>query len=316
MIIGLGAIGYAYDKNQKIKDTRIFSHAKAITSHKKFKLIGAIDILKNKRIDFKKKYSVPVFSNIKDAFNDFRPEIVIIATPTNSHFKIFLEIIKIYRPLLIICEKPMTSNLVDAKKMLEISKKNKIKLFTNYFRVSDPTSLKIKKIVKNYKGKESIKVNAWYSKGLINNGSHLINLFQFFFGKVISVEILGYNKVKKNILEPDVKIEFKKSEVILRAAWEKKFSILDFDMLSSEFRIIYEKFGDTITFKEITKDKNFHKYRTLKNKKIIKNNLNTYQKKFYDEVYKNCKNLSCNLCSGQDSVETYRVLNAIIDKIK
>ena len=235
LIIGLGNIGFGYDKNQNFKNFFLFSHAKSIKYHKKFNLVGGIDISQKKRAEFKKKYCVPVFKDTKDAFNYIRPDIIIIATTTNTHLKILLEIVQIYKPSTIICEKPMSGNFQDAKKILEICTKNKIKLFVNYFRVSDPISLIIKKMVKNYKENKLIKINAWYSKGLINNGSHLLNLFQFIFGKVVSLDIIKSDITKKKDLNPDIKIEFKKCIVVLRAAWGKNFSILDFDMLSSKY---------------------------------------------------------------------------------
>ena len=47
-IIGLGNIGADYDLLHK-DNSKIFTHAKAIKIHKKFKLIGGIDKSKKKK---------------------------------------------------------------------------------------------------------------------------------------------------------------------------------------------------------------------------------------------------------------------------
>ena len=80
-------------------------------------------------------------------------------------------------------------------------------------------------------------------KGLINNGSHLINLFQFLFGKVKLINIIKPARMNNNDFEPDVKIEFKNSSIILRC-WEKNFSLFCFYIiLSLDYFIMTLKFN-------------------------------------------------------------------------
>lgn len=313
LIIGLGKIGMGYDYNLKSKN-KIFSHSKAIFLHNYFKLIGGVDQLKNKRLKFKKKYFLPVFKNANEALKKLSPNIIIISTPTNTHYEIFLSVIKIYKPEIIIFEKPLTYNLDNANLILKKCREKKISLFVNYFRISETGIIKIKNLLNKIKKPKSLKINAWYSKGLINNGSHLINLFQFLFGKVQAINVINSARMYDNDIEPDVKIDFKNCSIILRAAKEKNFSLFCFDIISPEFRLFYNDFGNLIELQKISYDKKFSGYRTLSKKKIISNSTDIYQKKVYDQIHKFNIKKNFNLCSGNEALETHKVIDIIKKK--
>lgn len=73
--------------------------------------------------------------------------LVSIATPTSSHFKIakfFLE-----RKIPVLVEKPLTKNLAEAKKLLAISKKNKALLFVGHVERYNSAYLAVKNLIKN-----------------------------------------------------------------------------------------------------------------------------------------------------------------------
>ena len=85
--------------------------------------------------------------------------------------------------------------------------------------------------------------------------------------------------MNNNDFEPDVKIEFKNSSIILRAAKEKNFSIFCFDIISSEFRLFYNDFGNLIEVQNF-KDKKFSGYQTLSKKKLYQIALIFIKKKY------------------------------------
>ncbi len=117
--------------------------------------------------------------------------------------------------------------------------------------------------------------------------------------------------MNNNDFEPDVKIEFKNSSIILRAAKEKNFSLFCFDIISSEFRLFYNDFGNLIELQKISKDKKFSGYQTLSKKKVISNSTDIYQKKVYDQIHKFNIKKNFNLCSGKKALETHKVINII-----
>ena len=53
LIVGLGKVGFEYDKNH-IQSSHILTHSKALKKNKNYKLIGGVDIDKKKEFYFLK----------------------------------------------------------------------------------------------------------------------------------------------------------------------------------------------------------------------------------------------------------------------
>jgi predicted dehydrogenase len=82
---------------------------------------GIYDIL-----DSRKQYAISlglnVFNNVEEIFNDKNTDTVIIATPNNSHYEYAIRASKFKKN--IICEKPISLNYSQAKKMYEVAIEN------------------------------------------------------------------------------------------------------------------------------------------------------------------------------------------------
>ena len=80
LIVGLGNIGFKYDKmnpNKKI------THSSSIFYHKNFKLIGAVEKKKNLFNQFKKLYKAPIFDSLQSSLQVLKPEFVIFTNQPN-----------------------------------------------------------------------------------------------------------------------------------------------------------------------------------------------------------------------------------------
>ena len=119
-------------------------------------------------------------------------DLIIISAPDKLHYDILVEAAK-YSPKMVFCEKPMCLNLDQVKKVNSIYNKKGIFLQVNYSRRFLPEYQKIKNDLKNkILGKIQL-IQMFYSKGLIHNGSHAIDLTLWFFGYPKQI------KVNKNL---------------------------------------------------------------------------------------------------------------------
>ena len=180
LIVGLGNIGMKYDLNDdSVK--KVLTHANAFACHSDFNIIGGVDTKEESRKIFNKKYQSQSFTKIKNAMIQCNPDIVVIASPTEMHLKNIKEVFNYGKPKIIICEKPLSYKYQESLDIIEKCEKNKTKLYVNYFRRSEPGILKIKSMLNSKEFLLPFKGVCWYSKGLFNSSSHLINLMQFFF---------------------------------------------------------------------------------------------------------------------------------------
>ena len=271
-IVGLGNIAIGYDQSVKNKNI-IYTHAKSIVHGKIFDLIGGSDISKKKRDIFFKKYKKPVFKDIHQPLSMMKPSLIVLSTPTNTHFKCIKEIIKHKCVKFLICEKPLSTDTHEAKKIVKICKENKIKLFVNYFRISEPSTQKLKKIF--IKNKNKIFGKVYYSRGFFNNSSHFFNLFEYLFGRFKNGYLTNTPKIyKKYDIKCNFFAEFGNAQInfICKNA---DFDQFKFELQHGKDLIRYIKNGE-----EIVKIKN------KRSKNFIKNSMYKYQLNVYDEITK------------------------------
>jgi predicted dehydrogenase len=130
-VVGLGQMGV--------------NHLNNLLNIKNISLINIYDKIKRKELA--NKYKTKFSENIKEVINN--SDAIIIATPTTTHFKYFLECSKKIKNIFI--EKPLVTNVKQFKKILQITKKKKINLKVGYIERYNPTIQLIKKILKKNK---------------------------------------------------------------------------------------------------------------------------------------------------------------------
>jgi len=91
-------------------------------------------------------------------------DLVSIATPTFSHYKIAKFFLKNKIPVLV--EKPLTQNLKEAKKLIAISKENKTLLFVGHVERYNNAYLAIKKMIKDPLFIECHRLNPYPNRSL------------------------------------------------------------------------------------------------------------------------------------------------------
>ena len=199
LLIGLGKIGCGYDfsENFRIDDPnsskKIISHARALTVHPNFNLISGIDNDSNASEKFKSLYKKPIYGCIDDFIenNNIEIDLVIIAVIPHNQPKLVKEIIKKLSPKILLLEKPLATSLSEAKEIKKMcdSKPNLI-VCVNYVRRYLPLVRRWQKIISSKELGNFLNGNLTYGKGLLTNGSHFINLAQYWLGKLNNYKTL------------------------------------------------------------------------------------------------------------------------------
>ena len=119
ILFGLGKIGYSYDADSSNNNV-VLTHFKAINKSPSFRLLAIVeaDAKKYQKID--KKFEPLIFADVNQIQSNKEIDLVVIATPTETHLKVVREALKL-RPKAILLEKPVSNSLVDAIKILELS---------------------------------------------------------------------------------------------------------------------------------------------------------------------------------------------------
>lgn len=313
VIIGLGQIGMGYDFDVT-DESAIYTHAHAIVVHPAFRLAGAVDMSTVQSARFEQRYGAPAFDEVETALQDLQPDVVVIATSSESHGSILAKVINTCHPKLVLCEKPLACELDEARDMVEMCKKADIDLFVNYMRRADPGVVEIKRRIDSGEICTPVKVNAWYSKGIFNNGSHFLNLLELWLGDITGATLINPGRLWDNHdPEPDVEVQFPLGSAVFRAAWEEAFSHYCIELLSPSGRLRYDKGGEVIEWQGVRSDPNFDGYQILEEQReVITNGMGIYQWHVYDQISKHLAGEATMLCTGRQALKTLEAIDLII----
>jgi len=313
IIIGLGNIGLLYDKEEfNIQDSYL-THTKALHYLDEFNLIAGVDINKNNRKLFNSLTGKESYSSIlllKDKIK--KVDLCVISSPTYTHLSIIEEVLYYLNPSVILCEKPLSYNLLETEKIMQICKTKNTELFINFPR-------RLEKSVNIIKSKlindSFIKGLVWYSNGMINNGIHFIDLLSHLLGKSIEVYLLKINHIyrgQRNDFDIDFKIVYDKGEVYFLSSREDFFSNYKVEILSNNNRYIIDNNGFKSKLNRVINDPKYKGFKCLSSDEInIDNNLVTSITLVYDDIL-NYLNNKTSILNDQDKIkEVHSVLDEL-----
>ena len=314
LLVGLGQIGMGYDRG--LDDSHVYTHARAFSGHPDFDLIGAVDPDAERRSEFEKRYGRPAYANLADALRVRAPECGVIAVPTSAHGSVLRELLGGGSPSVILCEKPLSYDLGEAQWMVEACEKQNVRVFVNYMRRSDPAALEIRCRLQTLPSSATVKGIAWYSKGLLHNGSHLFNLAELWLGKMKSSTVLDPGRSLGGLdAEPDVRVVFERGVIIFLAAKEEDFSHYTMELVTPAGRIRYERGGERVEWQGVRPDPDLDGYTVLSPEpELLPSGMRQYQRHVVDELAAALRGEPAQLCSASEALATLESLHRILEQ--
>jgi predicted dehydrogenase len=313
VLVGLGDIGLNYDLNSD-QDKYVRTHARAFSLHSGFNLQAGVDIDIAACNKFSRKYNVKSYTKIEDALFEIKPDLIVLAVPTCFQLDTIKKIEKYYKPKAILCEKPMGIDLHQGQEIVNTCKKMGASLYVNYIRRCLPGSVEIKRRIDEGLIKAPYKCIVWYSKGLSHNGSHFINLIEYWFGIFSNIDIVSNSRKFKGFgSEPYVFSTFENCEVSFIPAWEEHYSHYTIELISATGRLYWGK--DSLEWTGATESEHLNGYRYLSDKieNIFIGN-DKYQMHIADQLYLAMTTGSNSICNGSEALETLRTIDVILTK--
>lgn len=241
VIIGCGRIGTGFDSPS---DATALTHANAYTRSNHFQLVGLYDNDLEKSKEASVKWKVNSFDDFDEMMARTKPDVISICVSTPYH-AYYLRKALGYDLKLVILEKPLTDDLKESEELVRLYEEKKLPILVNYTRRFVPGFQNFReRILKGDLG-EIFNVSLKYSKGILNNGSHAIDLCRFLFGDLINGHIV-HSKIDYSEKDPTMSLvlEFERcKEVYLQACDERHYSIFELDVCHKNGRTVFEEFG-------------------------------------------------------------------------
>jgi len=211
-IIGCGAIGTV--------------HAKSIHNIDSAKLVAVSDIILERAKIFGQKYEVEYYQDYKKLLERKDIDVVNICLPSGLHMQGCVDAAVAGKNIL--CEKPLEITLDKIDHIIEVVRKNKVKLGVVFQKRFQESSRHIKKALEDRKlgnlisgsvNTKGYRTQEYYDSGdwrgtweldgggcLMNQGIHVIDLLQWFLGPVKSVYAITDTAAHKGIEVEDIAV--------------------------------------------------------------------------------------------------------------
>jgi predicted dehydrogenase len=313
LLVGLGQVSMGYDLHVRTDDV-VLTHARAFSTHPAFRLVGGVDPQEDRRRLLEKHYGASAFADLEDGLAA-NPDVVVLATPTETHSELLQSVLRNAAPKAILCEKPLSYRCDEAVEMTTASVDRNCALYVNYMRRASPGVLEIKRRLGTGAIAGPIKGTAWYTKGLLNNGSHFVNLLEFWLGAIESFELIERGRAVGTVdCESDVRINFAGGSVTMFSAREENYSLHEIDLIAANGRLRYSQGGGSIVWQATVPDTLAEGYTVLADPgESIESGIEMAQWHVADQLAAALDGLPCNLCTAQEALRTLEWLTKIRD---
>jgi predicted dehydrogenase len=244
-----------------------------------------------------------------------KPDVLVIASPTAHHADVLRESLENHVPRVVLCEKPLAYSAAETQAMIDACDRRGIPLLVNFIRRADPGIREIARRIAIGHIATPFKAAVWYSKGLLHNGSHMVDLMSFWFGPIRSVRLVQSGRsLPDGDAEPDFHAMFDHGSAIFCTAWEEHFSHYTLDLVTSSGRLCYEQGGE-LFWRDAEAHPALDGYRRLAPKpEVIGNDMNRYQYHVTEQLKLVLRGGSSTLCTGADAAATAGWLGRVLQE--
>lgn len=182
LIVGCGNMAGGFDTNRSTNALPL-THAGAFLRHGGFALCACVDPDDERRTEFARRWNVPQAAASMDALQARAGQfdIISICSPTAFHQE-HLEAALVLRPRLIFCEKPITTTLAATETWVKACEEAGVLLAINHTRRWAPDVQRLAAELAAGQWGQVRSAAAYYNKGILNNGGHMIDLLHLLLG--------------------------------------------------------------------------------------------------------------------------------------
>ncbi len=291
LIIGCGNIAGGFDENNPLTEFPV-THAAAFNRNEHFEIVACIDPLKSTGEKFRSTWGIQEYYSstelVKNRSGEF--DVISICSPTQQH-ESDLEFAINLKPKLIFCEKPITTSSESNQRLLKQCHDNGVLLAVNHIRRWDPEiGLLKKRIAESYYGKLR-SISAIYNKGILNNGSHLLDILEYLVGD-LSVQAVGAAVTDYSEQDPSFPVMLTAEgevPVCLNIGNAKDFAVFEFTMVFSEAVVSMRDAGMRWEKRLVIDSKTFPGYKQLGELTSVKGGYEKGMISAVDNIYRAIK---------------------------
>ena len=270
LIIGAGNIAGGFDDDRPV-DALPFSHAGAYRRHGGFRLAACVEPDQVRRTAFMQRWGVAqgYATTAEVVLEGKRFDVISICSPTAAHAA-DLETAIALKPRLIFCEKPVTSSAAQTAALTEKCNQAGIQLAVNYTRRWDASVRQMGKELRTGKWGAVRSAAISYNKGVLNNGSHMIDLLHLLLG---SVDVIAAGPPVSDMWAEDPSVpgllKVGAIPVTMNCGHASDYTIFELQLVTERGVILMQDGGMTWRMRHPVDNYHFKGYRSLAQEEVV-----------------------------------------------
>ena len=264
LIVGCGNIAGGFDAERPANAPPL-THAGAYWRHGGFRLVACVEPDAARRDAFMQRWLVEKGYASIDAAAAAGPfDVVSLCSPTALHAAHIAALLPLH-PRLLFCEKPVTGTAADTAAAVQACAASGVKMAVNHNRRWAPDIVRLRsELAAGQWGAMRAAVGI-YNKGILNNGSHLVDLLQLLLGPldIIAAGLPSFDHWKDDPSVPALLQTRAGVPVTLNAAHAADYAIFELQLFTERGLVAMEDGGAGWRVRRVIGSPHFKGYAVL-----------------------------------------------------
>ena len=314
LVVGCGRIGGGIVGDVRLDEP---SHAAAYARHQGFRIAACIEPDPLHRTAFMAKWNVANgFANLDEAMaGGIHFDVASICTPTPQHAA-DLRTLASSNVRAVWCEKPLTAAAAESAEIVEAYQRVGKSLAVNYLRRWQPSMVDLKSRIADGEWGQVRAGAGFYTKGIRNNGGHLIDLVQWLLGPLEPKQAI-ISRIDHDPSDPNVDAILQLSNgapIHLVAGDARDYAIFELEIIAARGALRIERSGRSIRTRRTTDDPDAEGYRILENGQFAMVATNDAFLNAADNIYHAIIDGAPLASDGATALAAERVCDALIER--
>jgi predicted dehydrogenase len=265
LILGCGNIAGGFDAARPPESWPL-SHAAAFRRHPGFRIVACVEPDAQKRQEFMRRWDVPRgYATAGEVPAELAIDVVSICSPTACHDE-HLTFAIARGPRLVFCEKPLTPDAERSQQQVEACAAAGIPLAVNHTRRWAPDLRALADELRQGRFGAVRSLSGVYNKGVLNNGSHLIDLIHLLLGEglrpiAVGPPVWDYGPDDPSV--PALLVSPSGVPVTLQVAHAADYALFELQIVTAGGVLTMEDGGATLRLRTVIDSPTFAGYRCL-----------------------------------------------------
>lgn len=309
-VIGCGRIGSTFDDERSAPG---FSHAGAYSVSELVELVGVCDSNADTAASAARRWGLEKsFTDIEQLARDTHPDIVSVCTPDDTHVSVARQALALgIRGLLL--EKPIAPTLQEAQALVRELKSQGALSVVNYSRRFAPGLHVVRDALASGRFGAIQHVTGLYTKGIVHNGTHWIDLVRFLVGEPKRVRSLA--TADKDDRDPTVPVWFEFESGctgILSACNARHFAVFELDIIGTAGRFSMRDGGHRLELHRVADDPVYPGFRMLVPDETLHGGLSDALPNAVRNLARAIAGLESPLCTADDALTALSIASAVV----